>query len=219
MARMRCGVLAIFVALLLPAMGGGCASVSGELSTAKMAQRAPGKDADVEDRADAVIDLARRTEAGDSGYVARRAEIVQAVRVLLDDKSAFVRQAAVEALAMLEGKAAAAALADRLRDKDTWVRFTSVRWLGVVGGPEQDEPLMAAMKSDTSMDVRWASAEALGKLKARESLYDLYLALADQASVRYHAYLSLREITGKDVGMDPAAWRDLIPRGEPAGGK
>jgi HEAT repeat protein len=194
---------AAVLALLLAA---GCASPEKDLrgSSAK----------DSDDRLDAANSLAEHVDESDPAWLARRSEIVQALRSLLDDRSALVRQAAIGALGRVEGHAAAPAIIDRLRDREPWVRYVAAKELSRMGSvPEAQEPLTALLREDESADVRRAAADALGDLRVRGAVYDLYLALSDQApGVRYHAYLALRAITGKDYGLDAKAWRAAVPQ-------
>ncbi len=169
-----------------------------------------------EERVEAAIALAEGIAEGDLAYLAQREEIVRALRALLEDRSALVRQAAIEALATVEGAAATGAIADRLRDRDPWVRRAAAKALGRAGTKEAAEPLAAALRTDESDDVRAAAAEALGKLGAEGALYDLYLGLSDRApAVRYYSYLALRAITGRDLPPDPRLWREAVPLSPP----
>lgn len=194
-----------------------CAAALGLLSAAGCAS--PQKDIeevrsdDQEDRIDAALSLAEGVTDGDPDYVAARPEIATRLRGLLDDKSALVRQVAIETLAAVEGKAAVGPIADRLRDRDPWVRYTAVRKLGQLDARAATEGLAEVLRKDESPDVRRAAAQALAKLQAKPALRDLYLALQDLPAVRYHAYLALRAITGQDHGEDPRAWRAVLPRG------
>ena len=187
-------------------LAAGCASAPKELEDL----RSPKQD----DRIDAALSLTDNLIAGEAPYVEKKREITLELRRLLDDHSALVRQVAIDAVARVEGRAAAGPIADRLRDKDVWVRYTAVKRLGELGAQTSAEPITELLRKDESPDVRRAAAQALAQLKPRASLRDLYLALQDDArGVRYHAYLALVAITGKDLGEDPKAWRAAIPRG------
>jgi HEAT repeat protein len=179
--------------LALVSLSAGCASPEKDLAKTR--------DPDNEERVEGAVSLGARVAEGDPDWTARREEISRAIRALLDDKSALVRQAAVDALALIERGAATGALADRLRDRDPWVRYSAAKALGRVGTEAAAEPLGQALRLDESADVRAAAADALRRTRAVGQAYELYLAL--------------REITGKDLGFDPRAWREAIPRSPP----
>jgi HEAT repeat protein len=192
--------------ILLVALTAGCASLPAEIEELHSS--------DQEDRIDAAISLAGRFTDRDPDVLAAKEEVARELRRLLDDRSALVRQVAVDSLATIEGKAASSALVDRLRDKDPWVRYAAARQLGALEARTAAELLADLLRRDESADVRRAAAQALAKIKARGALRELYLALQDDTpSVRYQAYVALRAITGEDHGEDPRAWRPLVPRG------
>jgi hypothetical protein len=66
------------------------------------------------------------------------------------------------------------------------------------------------MTTDKLEDCRIAAIEGLGLLKAQDArIYQILLDGMDNddPAIRLECYKSLRAITGKDVGVDPAAWR------------
>lgn len=194
--------------LLLPLFAialGGCASLDKDL------KRAAAKES--EDRLDAANSLAEHVGERDPDYLARRPEIVKALRSLLDDRSALVRQAAIGALGRVEGSSATSAFIDRLRDRDPWVRLAAAKELvHCAPDPVVTEALSATLRQDESVDVREAAAAALGALRAQSAVYDLYLAFSGdrEPGVRFHAYHALCAITGKDFGLDAKAWRAFV---------
>jgi HEAT repeat protein len=204
-------MLALALAALLPALcASGCASLPDEVGEL----RAP----DAEDRIDAALLLARKVSEDDADYAPHKAEIAAGLRALLDDRSALVRQVAIDSLAKVEGRAAAGVIADRLRDKDPWVRLTAVKRLSDIEARTAVEPVATLLRGDESADVRREAAKFLGKMKARNALRELVRALSDRVpAVRYNAYLALRAATGEDRGEDPRMWRSLAPDGAPGG--
>jgi HEAT repeat protein len=195
------------VVVLALALAAGCASAPPqELQNLHSAKQ--------DDRIDAALSLSEKLAASEPEYVKSQDQIKLELRRLLDDRSALVRQVAIEAITRVEGKAAAGPVADRLRDKDPWVRFAAVKRLGELGAQTAAEPISDLLRKDESPDVRSAAAQALAKLRPPSAVRDLYLALQDDArAVRYQAYAALVAITGKDLGEDPKAWRAVIPRG------
>jgi len=168
-----------------------------------------------EDRYEAAVSLAKEVLDGTPSYVARRDDIAKGLRGRLDDRSALVRQVAIDGLVAVEGAGAAAAIADRLRDRDVWVRYTAVKALGRIQARDRAEGIAHALRRDEGRDVRRAAAQALREARATEAARELFLALAgddspDRSGVRYHAYLALRALTGKDPGESPRAWRPIV---------
>ena len=72
------------------------------------------------------------------------------------------------------------------------------------------------LTSDVSHDVRLASARALGKIKDQRAVAALGDALADSdPAMQYRAVLSLKEITGQDLGNNVDRWRQYVKEGHP----
>jgi hypothetical protein len=73
-------------------------------------------------------------------------------------------------------------------------------------GPEAVPPLIAALPNSKS----WQVAKALGALKARQAIVPLIDALARDRSSPMKEVVAeaLQLITNKDLGDDPAAWRE-----------
>ena len=64
-------------------------------------------------------------------------------------------------------------------------------------------------------DVRLAAAKALGETKNREAVAALGEALDDSdPAMQYRAVLSLKQVTGKDLGNDVNRWQQYV-KGEP----
>jgi HEAT repeat protein len=90
------------------------------------------------------------------------------------------------------------------------IRIEACRALGKVGQPEDATMLARLMTVDKLEDCRIAAIEGLGMLKAQdERIYNVLLDGMDHddPAIRLECLRALREITGKDVGVDPAAWR------------
>ena len=81
--------------------------------------------------------------------------------------------------------------------------------------PEDATTLARIMTIDKLEDCRIAAIEAIGSLKTQRAA-DLQILLDgmdhDDPAIRYQCLQSLRTITEKDYGIDPAAWkRELEP--------
>jgi HEAT repeat protein len=90
------------------------------------------------------------------------------------------------------------------------IRVEACRALGKVGQPEDATLLARIMTVDKLEDCRIAAIEGLGLLKANDvRIYGVLLdgLEHDDPAIRFECLRSLRAITGKDLGVDSAAWR------------
>src|SRR5262249_59699320 len=90
------------------------------------------------------------------------------------------------------------------------------RALGKVGHIEDATILARIMTVDNLEDCRIAAIEGIGSLKAKDPrIYHVLLEGMDHEdpAIRLACYRALRDLTGKDLGNRPAAWRkDLEPQ-------
>jgi HEAT repeat protein len=96
---------------------------------------------------------------------------------------------------------------------DPIIRVEACRALGKVGLPEDATLLSRIMLIDRLEDCRIAAIEALGTLKANDPrIYQMLLdgMEHDDPAIRFECLRSLRAITGKDFGIEPAAWRRAL---------
>jgi HEAT repeat protein len=90
------------------------------------------------------------------------------------------------------------------------IRVEACRALGKVGQPDDATILARIMTIDKLEDCRIAAIEGLGMLKAQDArIFNILLDGMDHddPAIRLECLRALREITGKDAGVDPAAWR------------
>jgi HEAT repeat protein len=90
------------------------------------------------------------------------------------------------------------------------IRVEACRALGKVGMPEDATLLARIMTVDKLEDCRIAAIEGLGILKAKDArIYGILFdgMENDDPAIRLECLRSLRAMTGKDFGIDPAAWR------------
>lgn len=93
------------------------------------------------------------------------------------------------------------------------IRVEACRALGKVGLPEDATILARIMTVDKLEDCRIAAIEGIGMLKAQDvRIYNILLDGMDHddPAIRLECLRALREITGKDVGVDTAAWRRAL---------
>jgi HEAT repeat protein len=194
--------LCLFAALLAPAAG--CASIEDQIAETASD--------DQEDRIEAINDLTEGVREEDASHLEHREAIGKVVEAALDDPSPLVRQVAIEGVATVQGTGGTSAIIDRLRDKDSWVRYAATRALGDLPTEASRKALEDTLARDKTADVRRQAARSLRKLNAKASIRPLYLGLGDPSpSVRQQCLLSLQHITGKQHGPDVRAWRNEVP--------
>ncbi len=104
-------------------------------------------------------------------------------------------------------------LAAAVNDEEPMIRAEACHALGKLGRQEDVVHLSRIMSADQSGDCRIAAIEALGEIKARDPRVQLQLVEAmenDDPSIRVAAVRALRNLSGKDLGVDPKAWRQEI---------
>ena len=76
--------------------------------------------------------------------------------------------------------------------------------------------LSEALRSDVDADVRLAAAKALGETKNPAAVAALGEALTDaDPAMQYRAVLSLKKVTGKDLGNDVDRWQQYVKGEQP----
>lgn len=130
------------------------------------------------------------------------------------------KAAALEALAELDREAADRILPAAAADRAYQVRLTAAR----IGGLRAYAPAIA----DSDWRVRVQAIEAACVLRDRAVIGPLVdLMGKEQGRLRWDAWLALRDITGKELGLEPAHWKRwwdvqkesfvIPPKGAPAG--
>jgi HEAT repeat protein len=128
-----------------------------------------------------------------------REEAVEPLKVLLKEKSAWVRKAAVTALGKFRKKELVPVLIECLKDRVWLVRVSTIEALKNHQDEEIIPHLLRILRKDESEAVRKSSAEALGKFKQRKVVDQLIRSLKKDRDpgVRKSAALSLGEIKDK----------------------
>lgn len=120
-----------------------------------------------------------------------------------------VREAAVRALAAQKDSRTAELLERALRDPAAGVRVLAARGLGRLGDPVHVEPLRAALLKDNDWCVRKAAAEALGRIRARESVPPLLDAMAAEGGILQETcHAALLSLSAQTFGFDLARWKE-----------
>jgi HEAT repeat protein len=145
-----------------------------------------------------------------------RAQKDEAVQLLVNKlreakEPVAVRAVIVRSLGNLGDQRARDEIIKAVYDVDNAViRVEACRALGKVGLPEDATLLARIMTVDKLEDCRIAAIEGLGSLKAQDvRIYGILLDGMDNddPAIRYECLRSLRTITDKDFGVEPAAWR------------
>ncbi len=139
----------------------------------------------------------------------------QAVKVLVakleEGKEPIATRAVIcRTLGDLKSKAARPALINAVSDNDAIVRVQACRALGKVGTPEDATILCRVMTVDSLEDCRIAAIEGLGELKSRDPrILEMLIdgMENDDPAIRLASLTSLKQITGKNAGVETAAWR------------
>jgi HEAT repeat protein len=107
-------------------------------------------------------------------------------------------------------------LQSQLHDSNVEVRHWAVEGLAYLGSSDAIEPVLKAMHDDPSPTVRERAACSLAQSgmfthEQRQSVVPTLIAYAEDSSLDAptHAwsYHALSDITGQQLGNDPAAWR------------
>lgn len=127
----------------------------------------------------------------------------------VDDVDPGVRAAAARAIALHGQPEDAKYLIERLKDPEADVRVEAARGLQRLHNPEAIDPLLEALDAEKESEdrVRIEAALALGQYAENKVVEQLITALADpNLAVNRNTLLSLRVLTGQDLGYEQKAW-------------
>ncbi len=121
----------------------------------------------------------------------------------------LIRAQIVRTLAVYPGPLSDAVLHQAVKDPDNDVRTADCESWGQRGNADAAGTLAGILNSDTDHDVRIAAVRALAHAHQQVAIVALAGALEDKdPAMQYCAVVSLREITGQDMGNDVNKWRD-----------
>jgi HEAT repeat protein len=98
-------------------------------------------------------------------------------------------------------------------DDQPLIRVQACRALGKVGRPEDATILSRVMTVDTLEDCRIAAIEGIGALRSHDPrIIEVLIGGMDHEdpAIRYSSLQSLRQITGKDLGVKPEPWQKYL---------
>ncbi len=148
---------------------------------------------------------------------AEREQVAQDLsRRLQSERSPAMKLELIRALGRIDSPAAETALRVSLADPDSVVRRTAVEAWAERRNPQAVQTLARTLTSDTDLDVRLTAATALGAYQDRAAVEALGVALDDpDPALQFRAIQSLQNVTGRDYGVDVAAWRQYVQGREP----
>jgi HEAT repeat protein len=127
------------------------------------------------------------------------------------EKDPIIRNEIIRALGRYPGPGVDGILKAALGDADTHVRVAACEAWGKHGDAAAVKLLSEALRSDVDSDVRLAAAKALGETKNGDAVAPLGDALNDaDPAMQYRAVLSLKRVTGKDLGNDVNRWQQYV---------
>jgi HEAT repeat protein len=156
------------------------------------------------------------SEAAKSDQETRHRVVGQLVAAIRTETDSLIRAEIIRTLGDYPDPAADSVLKASLNDPDADVRIAACEAWGKRGNTQAAELLAPILSSDVSQDVRLAAARALGKIKDPQAVAALGEALTDSdPAMQYRAVLSLKEITGQDLGNSVDRWQQYVKEGHP----
>ncbi len=151
-----------------------------------------------------------REEAGTASAEHKEQIAARLAAQIAQETDASIRVEIVRTLAAYPTDQGRRILRHAMEDMDRQVRIAACESWGHISDPEAVRLLGEALTDDPDIDVRLAAAKALGKMRHPDAAAALAPALADaDPAMQYRATLSLRHVTGKDLGT-VAAWRQHL---------
>lgn len=129
-----------------------------------------------------------------------------------NDSSPEMRRLTMVAAGRLTDSARATEIIDLgLGDPVAKVRMEACRALGNRDGDDSTRMLVATLSTDANIDVRQSAIAALAKHPGSIATDSLRRVLEDQnPATRSLAIGSLKQVTGQDLGNDPATWIAML---------
>ncbi len=135
----------------------------------------------------------------------------QLVATIRTEKDPLIRVEIIRTLGEYPGPEADAVLKAALNDADIHVRLAACEAWGKRSDAETVQLLSEVLRSDVDADVRLAAAKALGNCKNPAAVPALGNALNDgDPAMQYRAMLSLKNVTGKDLGNNVERWQHYV---------
>jgi hypothetical protein len=202
-----CTVLSFTVQL---AAAGGCSTYVGTTAKSFLFQ--------VKNNTDPNVRYVAYAKLGSPGAYEDTVQKAEAVETLIAKyqegrEPVAIRAVIIRSLGTLGDRRARHVVIKAVNDSEAVIRVEGCRALGKVGLPEDATILARIMTVDTLEDCRIAAIEGLGSLKSKDPRIHRLLLDGmdhDDPAIRYECLNALRQITGKDLGVDPAPWRKAL---------
>ena len=150
-------------------------------------------------------------EAGGKSAEEKQQISQQLVDTIRKEKDPLIRMEIIRALGKYPGPSADVVLKAALGDVDLHVRIAACEAWGRRGDAQAVKLLSEALHGDVDADVRLAAAKALGETENPEAVAVLGEALEDHdPAMQYRAVLSLKQVTGKDLGNNVDRWQQYV---------
>jgi HEAT repeat protein len=154
------------------------------------------------------------SEAAKSDQETRHRVVGQLVTAIRSETDPLIRVEIIRTLGDYPDPVADSVLKAALNDPDADVRIAACEAWGKRGDAQAAALLAPLLTTDVNQDVRLAAARALGKNKDPQAIAALGDALSDSdPAMQYRAVLSLKEITGQDLGNNVDRWRQYVKEG------
>jgi len=156
------------------------------------------------------------SEAAKSDPQTKHQVVGQLVTGIRSETDALIRAETIRTLGDYPDPSADAVLKAALNDPDADVRIAACEAWGKRGDAQAAGLLAPILSSDVNQDVRLSAARALGKIKDQQAIAALGEVLTDSnPAMQYQAVLSLKEITGADLGNNVDRWRQYVQEQHP----
>jgi HEAT repeat protein len=165
--------------------------------------------------------LRRLAQAGpESSPQGKRAVVEYLTQTIRTEADPLVRAEIIRTAGEYPIPEAAPLLTAALKDTDADARVAACEAWGKRGDAQAAKLLAGVLRSDDNHDVRLAAVRALGSTPEPEAIAALGEALMDSdPAMQYRAVLSLKRITGEDLGNNVDRWQQYVKEGhaQPAG--
>lgn len=132
-------------------------------------------------------------------------------KIMEHDNSPYMRGLAVRAAGRAGVAESLSVIETGLEDDDFKVRMVAASALAGRQEPRAIELLAKTVNSEGNKDVRLAAIKSLGTHRGQTVTETLKLALKEpDLAYHYAAIASLKDVTGKDAGNEPAAWVAML---------
>ncbi len=208
-------ILAVAACLIL-VTSGGCADFFSAPSWMPFAKRSSPSIPGITPPDERIAELKKiATRAGSKTPQQKQETVIQLATAIRGEGDPSIRAEIVRTLGFYPGDVADGVLHAAVGDPSTDVQQAACEAWGRRGNGQAALVLQRVVEDEEAYSqVRIGAARALGRIKDQSAVHALGSALEDRnPALQYQAVLSLRELTGEDLGNDVNRWRQYV-RGE-----